>query len=155
VDVVHAASEVVTTVAGGCALIAGMSVVGNLGVSEACGAVALGSAGVQAATGIIRRADGHESNTDLAVDLVGFGLGGAGYGLSKAATALKESSEAWQALADESRFLPSLYYSFRSGLSEAGSTMAYFGSYLIGIPTTIGGAYYAVKDVLALFDSEC
>src|SRR6185437_8234690 len=41
VDVVHVASEVVTTVAGACALVAAASVVGNAGVSEVCGTVAL------------------------------------------------------------------------------------------------------------------
>lgn len=155
VDVTHAVSGVVATVAGGCALIAGASIVGNLGVSEACGAVALGAAGVQAGTGAIRYATGREDGFGLAVDTVGLGLGGAGYGLSKAATALGASADAWSALAGESRLLPSLYYSARAGLSEAGSTVTYIGSYLIGVPLTIVGGYYTSQDVMELFAREC
>jgi hypothetical protein len=155
VDVTHTVSEVVTTVAGGCALIAGASVVGNLGVSEACGAVALGAAGVQAATGGIRYATGREDGFGLVMDAAGLGLGGAGYGLSKTSTSLRESAGAWSALAEESRFLPSMYYSARAGISEAGSTITYIGSYLIGVPLTIVGGYYTVKDIRELFAHEC
>ena len=49
--VVHDASAVVATVAGGCALVAGISVIGNAGLSETCATAAAGASGVGAATG--------------------------------------------------------------------------------------------------------
>ncbi|MEO6504009.1 MAG: RHS repeat-associated core domain-containing protein [Jatrophihabitantaceae bacterium] len=155
VDTVHAVSGVVTTVAGGCALIAGASVIGNLGVSEVCGAVALGAAGVQATTGIARYAMGREDGVGLAVDVVGLGLGGAGYGLAKGSAKLAANARGFSTLAAESRLLPSLYYSARAGMSEAGSTLTYIGSYLIGVPLTLVGGYFTEQDVMELFAQEC
>jgi RHS repeat-associated protein len=146
---VHVASGAVTASAGACALIAGLSIVGNAGVSEACGAVALASAAVQAGSGFIRYGPGQESGGQLAIDAAGFGLGSAGYGLGVASTHLGETADAWEAMANGSRFFPSLYYSVRSGLSEAGSQMSNVDNWLITVPTTVFGSWSFWNDLQA------
>jgi len=40
-------------------------------------------------------------------------------------------------------------------MSEAGSTLTYIGSYLIGVPLTLVGGYYTSQDVMELFAREC
>jgi hypothetical protein len=83
IEDVHDTSGVVGAAASGCTLVAAISGVGNLGVSEACGAVALVAAGVNAGTSLTRYAQGDESGSALAGDLTqdvadfaGFGLAG-------------------------------------------------------------------------------
>ncbi|HUC15635.1 MAG TPA: RHS repeat-associated core domain-containing protein, partial [Acidimicrobiales bacterium] len=138
---VHVASELVTVVAGGCALIAGLSIVGNAGVSEVCGAVALGASAVQALSGAALYGTGHESAGQFVGDIASFGLGGLGYGLSAASTYLRETSEAWQVMADNSGFFRAAYYSLKSGFWGAGADLSKFGAYSIGSPLVAWSAW--------------
>ena len=144
--VVHTVSGAVSGVAGACALIAGASIIGDAtGVSEACGAVALGAGGTEALTGAVLHQEGRESRNQFIGDEVSFGLGGVGYGLSYAAVSLGETADAWQEMSRGAGLFRGAYYGFKSGLYEAGSDLSNFGNYLIGVPTTLwnlwGSAY--------------
>jgi hypothetical protein len=140
-QVVHVASQLVTVVAGGCALIAGLSIVGNAGVSEACGAIALGASAVETLSGGALYVTGHESGTQLAGDIASFGLGGLGYGLGTASTYMRETSEAWEVMADNSGFFRGAYYSLKSGFWGAGADLSKFGAYGVNSPLVAWSAW--------------
>ncbi len=71
VSVVHTASSLGAAAAGGCAIVAGLSIVGNAGLSEACGVAALALGGIALATGEIQYAMGDQSTAGLVCDAVG------------------------------------------------------------------------------------
>ena len=136
---VHVASDAIAAVAGRCALVAGLSIMRNAGVSEACGAVALAAA-EQASTGFARYENGQEGGGQLAIDAAGFGLGAAGVGLGSASTYLGETADAWGAMKAGATSVRSLHYSVRWGLGDAGSAAANYANWLVSVPTIASGS---------------
>jgi RHS repeat-associated protein len=101
---VHVVTGAVATGAAICAAVAGASVVGNFGVSEACGVAAGVSGGLSLASGEVLYATGHESTGGLIVDTAGVvpfdrfvgrpgNLAGAGIGAYGTASSIVEWNE--------------------------------------------------------------
>ena len=97
--VLHTAAGVVGALAGACALIMSATVAGA-GVGAACGAVALGAAGVSAATGVALYVTGRESGASLAMDLTGLVTGGMGRLAESGMEATRTASAAAYAMGD-------------------------------------------------------
>lgn len=150
----HTVSGAVSALAGGCALVAGLSVIGNAGVSEACGAVAVVASGVQAATGAINYGTGREKGGQFALDVGSFGVAGVGQGLSVAANAMKEAAQGWgEADAGASAFRGFLY-STRATMGEALGQGLMIDTYLIGVPSTAWG-FWSTYDSIAPYLESC
>jgi len=149
--VIHAAASVATTAFGACAVIAGLSGVGDAGPAEACAALAGASSAVQVASGAILYATGNESGTDFGLDVASGLLGGAGYSLARLSSSLAGVADGLDAASESAGFFKSLAYAGASGFVEGASTGADLLNASISIPSVIFGAYLTTNELLADF----
>ena len=145
--IVHTASSVVSAAAGACALIAGVSVIGNAGVSEVCGAASLTAAGVQAVSGAALYATGQESGTNAIFDAATFGAGAAGKALIAGGQAALEGASAYRAAAANTFWPISSALNGLGLFSEWTAGALRVASYLVNVPNVIWDFISAVMEI--------